>query len=142
MSELVKVGDFCPNDQCSDYGKYQSGDQRNIIKFGKTQAGKQRYYCKSCKETFTETKGTILYRRRVDESEIIESLILLAEGVRISSIARAKGHTEDTILDWLRAAAEHAGEIEEILMKDHHIQRGQIDALWSYVGHKGAKKTI
>jgi transposase-like protein len=136
------VGEFCPNESCSEYSKLQSNEQRNIKKAGRTKRGHQRYQCKNCKQTFTETKGTIFYRRRTSEEEILETLGLIAEGVRISSLARVKGHKEDTILDWLRSAAEHAEEIEEILMADYHLEQGQLDALWSYVGNQGEKRAI
>lgn len=141
MSDFAHVGDFCPNEACSDYGKLQKDQsKRNIRKAGKTRRGRQRYLCKSCGQTFTETKGTLFYRRRVRESEIIETLAFLADGVRISSISRAKGYKEDTILSWLREAARHAQQIEEILFSDYKLDRGQLDALWSYVGNKGEKK--
>ncbi len=139
MATLAHVGDFCPNEACPDYGKLQSDSANNIRKFGKNRNGKQRYQCTTCGRTFTETKGTIFYRRRVPEEEILETLFLLAEGVRISSLSRAKGHKEDTILDWLRDAARHAEQVEEILLARYRITRGQLDALWSYVGHKGEK---
>lgn len=142
MSNFAHVGDFCPNKACPDYGKLQKDrPKRNIKKAGKTKKGRQRFQCKTCGKTFTETKGTIFYRRRTDEDEIIETLAFVAEGVRVSSLARVKGHKEDTILDWIRAAAEHAEAIEEILMADYQLERGQLDALWSYVGNKGEKKT-
>jgi len=141
MSNLAQVGDFCPNSACSDYGKLQDEQQQNIIRFGKTEAGRQRYQCKSCKRTFVETKGTIFYRRRTPEDEIIETLALIAEGSRISSLARVKGHKEETIINWIQAAAEHAEAIEEILLADYEVTRGQLDGLWSYVGNKGEKKT-
>ena len=138
MSEFAHVGDFCPNEACPDYGKLQKDQsKRNIRKAGKTRRGRQRYMCKSCGQTFTETKGTLFYRRRVRESEIIETLAFLADGVRISSISRAKGHKEDTILAWLREAARHSEQIEKILLSDYKLDRGQLDALWSYVGNKG-----
>jgi transposase-like protein len=140
MSEYAQVGDFCPKEVCTDYGKRQNERQKNIVKCGKTAAGRQRYRCNSCGSTFTETKGTIFYRRRTPEDEIIETLAFLAEGSRISSLARVKGHKEDTILDWLRAAAEHAEAIEEELMAKYQIERGQLDSLWAYVGNKGEKK--
>jgi len=60
----------------------------------------------------------------------------------VSSLARVKGHKEDTILDWIRDAAQHAGVVEEVLLADYQLNRGRLDALWSYVGHKGEKKTI
>jgi predicted Zn-ribbon and HTH transcriptional regulator len=110
-----------------------------LIRFGKTKNGTQRYRCKGCGHTFTETRGTVFYRRQAARETILETLALLAEGVRISSLARAKGIKEDTILDWLRAAARQAAAIEETLLKDYRIGQAQLDALWTYVGHKGHK---
>ena len=115
MSKLAQVGDFCPNEVCPDYGKLQSDRQDKIIKFGKTKAGRQRYECKTCGKTFTETKGTLFYRRRTPEDEIIDTLAHIAEGNRISSLVRTKGHTEDTIIDWIREAGKHAEAIEAVL---------------------------
>jgi transposase-like protein len=139
---FARVGDFCPNEICPDYEKTQSDQQRNIKKAGKTKKGCQRYQCKTCGQTFVETKGTIFYRRRTAEEEILETLAFIAEGVRISSLARVKGHKEDTILDWLRTEAQHAEGIEEILLAEYHLDQGQLDALWSYVGNKGEKRGI
>ena len=140
MSKLAQVGDFCPNEACPNYGKLQSEGQGKIIKFGKTKAGRQRYECKTCGETFTETKGTLFYRRRTPEDEIMDTLAHIAEGSRISSLARTKGHKEDTIIDWVREAGKHAEAIEEVLLADYQLTRGQIDGLWAYVGNKGEKK--
>jgi len=140
MAKFAQVGDFCPNETCTDYGKRQSDQQHNIVKYGKTKAGRQRYKCNTCNATFTETKGTIFYRRRTPEDEIIETLALIAEGSRISSLARAKEHKEDTIIDWIREAGQHAEAIEEVLLSEYHLTRGQIDGLWAYVGNKGEKK--
>ena len=137
MSEFARVGDFCPSLGCCDYGERQSP---NIIKFGKTNAGRQRYLCHRCGGTLTETKGTIFYRKRTPEQEIMESLALIAEGSRVSSVARVKGHKEDTVGEWLREAGEHAEVIEAELLKEYRIERGQLDAMWSYVGNKGEKR--
>jgi transposase-like protein len=140
MTKFAQVGGFCPDETCPDYGKRQGNQQHNIIKYGKTRAGRQRYKCKTCDGTFTETKGTIFYRRRTSEDEIIDTLALIAEGNRISSLARTKGHKEDTIIDWIREAGQHAEAIEEVLLSEYQLTRGQIDGLWAYVGNKGEKK--
>ena len=137
MSRFSQVGDFCPNTDCSDYG-----GSEHIIKFGKTKGGRQRYQCHSCGSTFTETTGTILYRKRTPHREIMETLAMIAEGSRVSSVARVTGHKEDTIAQWLREAGEHAEVIETELLKDYRIERGQLDAMWSYVGNKGEKRAI
>lgn len=135
-NKLAQAGQFCPNEACELYGEIEAAQ---IIRFGKTKNGTQRYRCKSCGQTFTETYGTVFYRRQATRETILETLALLAEGVRISSIARAKGIEQDTILDWLRAAARQAAEVEEALLKDYQISQAQIDGLWTYVGHKGHK---
>jgi hypothetical protein len=135
-NELAQVGQFCPNEACELYGEIEAAQ---IIRFGKTKHGTQRYRCKACGQTFTGTYGTVFYRRQATRETILETLALLAEGVRISSISRAKGIKEDTILDWLRAAAQQAADVEEVLLKDYRINQAQIDGLWTYVGHKGHK---
>ena len=143
MAELADVGAYCPNEECPDYGKLQRTQvKKNIKKHGHGRNGRQRYQCTTCGQTFTETHGTLFYRRRTSEEEIVEVLAMLAEGMRISSVSRVKGHKEDTILSWLREASCHAQEVEEVLLADYPVTRGQVDALWSYVGHKGEKKAM
>jgi transposase-like protein len=141
MTELARTKDFCPNSACPDFGKLQSDPaQTNLKKIGKTPRGVQRYQCKTCGRTFTETTGTIFYRKHAPEHEILEVLALLAEGNRISTLTRVKGIKEDTILRWLREAARHADELDGVLLKDFRLQRAQLDGLWSFVRNKGQKK--
>lgn len=141
MEQFAKPGDFCPNPACPKYRKLQSSQAKpNVIKAGTTRKGVQRFRCRTCGKYFVETSGTIFYRKRTSEHEILETLALLAEGNRISSLTRVKGHKEDTILSWLREAARHSEELEEVLIKDFQIKRGQLDGLWAYVGNKGEKK--
>ncbi len=137
MSQFVDVGQFCPYEECDDY---QQVGQGNIIQYGKSRQGQQRYQCKTCKRTFNEHTGTVFYGRKRSETEILECLALLAEGVRISSISRTKGIKEDTILAWLRAAARHAEQVEAVLLNEYRIGPAQIDGLWTYVGRKESKK--
>ena len=73
------------------------------------------------------------------ESEILKALAQLAEGARISSVSRTTGHKEDTILAWLREAAQQVEAVEAVLLADYHVTRGQLDGLWAYVGNKGEK---
>jgi transposase-like protein len=137
MEKFAHTGDFCPNPGCADYGKLQKEQmQPNLKKIGFTRGGVQRYQCKTCLKTFTATRGTIFYRKQTPGDQILEVLALLAEGNRISSLTRVKGIKEDTILAWLREAAQHAEQVEDVLMADFRIKRGQLDGLWAYVGHK------
>ena len=85
---LASAGTFCPKKECRHYAKVDEG---NLIKFGRSRQGVQRYQCKSCGTTFTATRGTFFYRKHTPLKDILETLALLAEGVGISSLSRAKG---------------------------------------------------
>ncbi len=141
MEKLANPGDFCPNDECQSYGKLQKDQLRpNIVKYGKSKSGAQRYKCKICGKVFTETKGTIFYRKQTDKEDILKTIAQIAEGLRISSASRVMGHTEDTISQWLKEASHHAETVEQILLCDYKLEQAQIDGLWSYVKNKGSKK--
>ncbi|MBL7199011.1 MAG: hypothetical protein ISS56_02570 [Anaerolineae bacterium] len=85
-------------------------------------------------------KSHALLSPSTPEDEINDTLALVAEGDRINGLVRAKGHKEDTIIDWIRKAGQHAEAIEEVLLSEYWLTRGQIDGLWAYVGNKGEKK--
>jgi hypothetical protein len=115
MEQFAKPGDYCPNEACSDYRKLQNQSQQNI-----------------------KRSSTSFYRKRIPEHEILKTLAFLAEGSRISSSSWVKGHKEDTILKWLREAAQQGEQVNEVLMAKFKVQRGQLDALlWAYIRNKG-----
>src|SRR5215210_8929065 len=133
---LASAGTFCPKKECLHYAKVEEG---NLIKFGRSRQGVQRYQCKSCGTTFTATRGTFFYRKHTPVKDILQTLALLAEGVRLSSLSRAKGFKEDTILSWLREAARHSEAVEVVLLEDYRLSKAQVDGMWTYVGNKGQK---
>ena len=135
MAGLAKAGTFCQNPVCPDYEQLQER-RNNIIKCGHTRSGRQRFKCRKCGKTFTETRGTIFCRRRTDDEEILECPAIIAEGSRISGVGRVKGHKEDTVSAWVRDAAEHAEAVEDILLSEFRISRGRIDGPQSYVGNR------
>ncbi len=118
------------------------GQCREHRKFGRTPAGTQRYQCKRCCQTFVETIGTVFYNRHRPQETIIECLALLAERNSLAAIHRVKGVKEETVLDWLRTAADHVERIEALLLATYHLTRAQLDAMWTYVGNKGEKGGI
>jgi hypothetical protein len=57
----------------------------------------------------------------------------------LAAIHRLKGIKEETISRWLEQAARQVERIEEQLVGPKQLSRVQLDALWTYVGHKGEK---
>jgi hypothetical protein len=45
-------------------------------------------------------------------------------------------------MDWFCQAANHVEEIEALLLANYPLTRIQLDAMWTYVGHKGEKVVI
>ena len=136
QTRLGHPSTFCWNPNCTDYGKVNLG---NIRRFGRTQAGTQRYQCRTCTSTFVETIGTVFYGRHHRQEVSIECLALLAERNSLAAIHRVKGVKEETVLAWLRLAAQHVERIEAILLANYRLTRAQLDAMWTYVGHTGEK---
>ena len=134
---LGEVGSFCPHETCRAYGEVGAG---NIIAYGKSRQGVQRYFCKSCERAFNANYGTLFYRRRKSAAEIIETLALLAKGTSLSAVVAAKGYKEETVQSWLEEAATHAEAVSTALLRDYDVSAAQIDGLWSFVAHKGSKK--
>jgi len=120
---LVSAGSFCWNSDCPDYGKVDHG---NIIKFGRTNKGTQRYQCKTCGKTHVETRGTVFYGRHHAQETILECLAWLAERNSLAAIRRVKGIKEDAVLDWLKAAAKYVEEIEALLLANYSLTRARV----------------
>jgi transposase-like protein len=133
--QMAEIGSFCLNEACEDYQKVYHG---NMMKHGKTDKGVQRYLCKTCKKSFTETKGTMFYRCRHTEEEIAECISLLGDRNSLAAIHRIKGIKEETVVKWLEKACVHVKQFERLVRKKK-LSRVQIDALWTYVWHKGGK---
>ncbi|HIC93024.1 MAG TPA: hypothetical protein EYP09_02070 [Anaerolineae bacterium] len=59
-------------------------------------------------------------------------------------MAEAKEAKVETILRWVERAGEHAQAqvVEEVLIRDFHVSRVELDELWSYVRNKGEKGGI
>jgi len=132
----ISAGFCCLNEKCPDYGQGKKG---SIRKTGKTEKGVQRYQCKTCKKTFTETKGTLFYRLRHSEEEVIACMEMVGDRNSLAAIHRMKGIKEETVCNWLERAATHVERLEEYLVVPYKLSRVQIDAIWTYVGHKGEK---
>lgn len=135
-NRFVQSSAFCSNAQCPAYSNVKP---HNIRRFGRTQAGTQRYQYKTSKRTFVETIGGVFYGRHRSQQTILECLALMAERNSLAAIHRVKGVEEETVLAWLQIAASHVGRIEALLLANYCLSRVQLDAMWSYVANKGEK---
>jgi len=122
---------WCPRKDCKDYGKTQRG---NIIikeKYGKDERFLLK--CKTCKRCFSETRGTVFFHMHAPRDEVLRVLAMLPEKGSIRGLARATNHSQNTIINWIRAAGEHCKEVNDYYLNDLKLERVQVDEIWSYI---------
>ncbi len=134
--QLATIGAFCLNEACEEYQKVNQG---NMLNYGKPETGVPRERCKTCQQTFSQTKGTRFSRCRHCQEEIVEGMQMLGDRNTLAAIHRIKGVKEETVCTWLERAASQVEQFEEGIIRKPKLSRVQTDALWTYVGHKGEK---
>jgi hypothetical protein len=100
----------------------------------------QRYQCKVCRHTFNAQVGSLFYRKHARAKDIIEVVMLAAEGLGVRATARVKQVKKETVQRWRREAAQHGELVSEVLLQGYPLTGSQIDALWTFVGCKRGKK--
>jgi transposase-like protein len=124
---------FCTNHACSLYGKTKQG---NIVSNGTyaTKSGRVRkFICRTCGNVFNDRTGTVFFDLRTPEDKVILALKLLLKGMSVRGIAEVLGSKPDTVLSWLRRAAEHSEEVEAFLLRDLKVSKVELDELWTFV---------
>jgi len=131
-------GQPCPNPACKHYKLMNRGNVRSIATY-LTQSGQRRIFeCTVCGKQFSETRQTVFFDLRTPEEKVILVLKLLLCKVELSSLSFALGVTEETVLEWLRRAAEKAAEINQHLLRELPVTQVQLDELWSFIARKRA----
>lgn len=68
-----------------------------VTKYGKRN-GRQRYICKNCGKTFSDTSGTVMYHSKLPIKKWIDFIQMTLQGESCRSIARNLGINKDTVL--------------------------------------------
>ena len=106
-----------------------------------TQSGKRRIFCCSkCARPFSETRDTVFFDLRTPEEKVMMALKMLLVKVALSDISFVLGVTEETVLAWLRRAAQKAHEINGHLLRDLPVTQVQLDEMWSFIRRKHAQQ--
>jgi transposase-like protein len=113
---------FCPNVRCHASGRVGGG---NIVIHSQK---KQRYKCKCCGKTFSETHGTSLYRVKKASELFVLVVTLLSHGCPVQAIVAAFGLDERTVKSWLYKAGRHAQQVHEAMMSQQQLDLQQVQA--------------
>src|SRR2546428_12458565 len=116
---------FCPNEACSARGQLGRG---NIIIHDRK---RQRYRCKSCKQTFSARRGTMLEGLRKPTEVIVIVVTLLAYGCPVQAVVKAFGLDERTVASWRDRAGAQCQRVQEAVVQSGtlsltHVQADEI----------------
>lgn len=103
------------------------GDIRNMIKYGKTKSGNQRYICRACGKTRVENYTYLAYKGDINQN-IIQ---LTKEGLGIRSTARILNISTTTLLKRIVSIARSISK--PIISKGKTYE---VDELCTYIRHK------
>jgi diaminopimelate decarboxylase len=65
--------------------------------------------------------------------EVVRTLAQIPEKGSIRGIARSSGHDKSTICKWVDLAGKHCEEVTDYFLRDLHLDRVQVDEIWSYI---------
>jgi transposase-like protein len=115
---------WCHNPRCRAYGR--PGEGHVVIHTHK----ERRYQCKRCRRTFTQTKGSALYRSHKPRWLMNAVLRLLAYGCPVPAVVAAFDLDERTVACWQRESGSQCKRVHE-----HLVEGGEKPAVVGR-GHK------
>ena len=113
---------FCHNRGCWAYGR--AGEGHVVIHSQK----ERRYRCKRCAKTFSETKGTALYRAHKPHELMLTVVTLLAYGCPIQAIVAAFSLDERTVARWQLISGHQCRRVHEHLVQAGGVLLSQVQA--------------
>jgi IS1 family transposase/transposase-like protein len=134
MDDLAQF--CCQNSRCPDFGRRDAGNLTLTGRLGKSRQYRL-LYCRTCRDRFSERKGTPLYRAHLPEDKVTSILEHVNEGCGVRKTARLVKVHPDTVSRYSRAVGEHARAAHDELVADSPETREiQMDEKWSFVAKK------
>ena len=131
----VDLSDLCcVNSRCADYGKRNAGN----LMFRKF-SGKERWRfvrCRTCRQEFSERKGTALFGVKMSTAKALEVLEHVADGCGVRQTSRLTKASQGAVLRMIGRAGGHARETHDELAQRLKVREVQLDEKWSFVGKK------
>ena len=126
----------CLNSRCPDFGRRGAGNLTVTGRLGKSRQYRL-LYCRTCRDRFSERKGTPLYRAHLPEDKVTSILEHITEGCGVLKTARLVKVHPDTVSRYSRAAGEHARAAhDELVAHSPETREIQMDEAWSFVAKK------
>jgi IS1 family transposase/transposase-like protein len=126
----------CQNSRCPDFGRRDAGNLTVTGRLGKHKQFRL-LYCRTCRDRFSERKGTPLYRAHLPEETVTSILDHIVEGCGVRKTARLVDVHPDTVSRYSHLAGDHARAAhDELVARSPETREVQMDEKWSFVAKK------
>ena len=127
----------CQNPECPDYGRRGSESLSVCGRYGPNKQWRM-LRCRTCKDRFSERKGTPLFGSTLPQEKVLSILEHLAQGCGVRETARLVGVHRDTLMRYSRLAGDHAQKLhDELVAFSPQHSRGPVRRKVVLRGKKG-----
>jgi transposase-like protein len=116
MARMVPIEHFC----CQNSDCPQAGVRGDENLYFRGWSGKSRrirmVYCRTCKRSFSERKGTVLEQARLPDEKALAVLKHLREGCGTRATGRLVEVDKNTVTRYLAKAGPHAEKLHDELV--------------------------
>jgi hypothetical protein len=134
MKDMELAHNFCPNQECPDYGKKGRGNLVCSGTYGPRQT--KLLCCRSCGTRFSERRNTLFFGLHTDEDTIEQVVRCLAEGKSIRLTAKQMGINKNTVQRIYERAGIHCQRVLTELMRDLRLEDYPLEGIWGLLGRK------
>ena len=101
----------CQNPACPDYGLRGRPNLRVCFRYGKQRL--RMLACRTCRQRFSERKGTALFGSRLPPERALAVCQHLHDGCGVRQTARLVGVDKDTVVRYALRAGRHAQQAHD-----------------------------
>lgn len=121
----------CPNGDCADFNRFDSGNLSVAERMGKDKAIR-RLYCKTCGTRFSEREGSLMQDTKLPEAAVARIVKCLGHGCSVEATADICEVDTRTVQRLLEKAGKRATDFHRLQLEnlDEPLEAVQMDELY------------
>jgi transposase-like protein len=134
----------CPNGDCADFNRFNSGNLSVAERMGKDKAIR-RLYCKTCGTRFSERQGSLMQYTKLPPADVVRIVKCLGHGCSIEATADICEVDTRTVQRLLEKAGKRAVDFHRLQLEDleQPLEAVQMDELHAKtVKHKDKNEAV
>ena len=121
----------CPNGECADFNRFNSGNLSVAERMGKDKAIR-RLYCKTCGTRFSEREGSLMQDTKLPAADVARIIKCLGHGCSVEATADICEVDTRTVQRLLERAGKRAADFHRLQLEnlDEPLEAVQMDELY------------